>query len=340
MPDSKKPLNFAQALRARPAQRVEEAPAKVESTPAVTPVVTPVITVAPTPVATPVERTEPRPQSLDATHTTSEGMVYSNMYRLTISKGIRERHFGPKELAQLTGIRSDRTIRTAIDGLIAKRSVEIIWQENGYPLGPKYRVFEPREVMKRRRDAGIEIDIQTKQIITPVATPVIAGVDAGGDNYPGTPAKTTPVTPVNFAGDTINNNVLNPIGKKASDDDDEGFAPLLAAAVEITGKEVKPNEWRELAEVLAAELKIAAGRTTVSSAPAFFAEHLRRRLWKKEKRQIEAEAAEQKMATAVIPLDASKCPDCFGTGMWYPEGYEKGVAKCQHEKLSADVSQP
>jgi hypothetical protein len=33
--------------------------------------------------------------------------------------------------------------------------------------------------------------------------------------------------------------------------------------------------------------------------------------------------------------DYSECPDCFGTGMWYPEGYEKGVAKCRHEKLTS-----
>jgi hypothetical protein len=31
--------------------------------------------------------------------------------------------------------------------------------------------------------------------------------------------------------------------------------------------------------------------------------------------------------------DYSDCPDCGGVGMWYPEGYEKGVAKCRHEKL-------
>jgi hypothetical protein len=88
-----------------------------------------------------------------------------------------------------------------------------------------------------------------------------------------------------------------------------------------------------LAEVLVTELKIAAGRTTVSSVPAFLAEHLRRRLWKKEKRQIEAEAIEQKSAAATTS-DISQCPDCFGTGMWYPEGFEKGVAKCQHKRLS------
>jgi len=31
--------------------------------------------------------------------------------------------------------------------------------------------------------------------------------------------------------------------------------------------------------------------------------------------------------------DYSDCPDCRGVGMWYPEGFEKGVAKCFHVKL-------
>lgn len=29
----------------------------------------------------------------------------------------------------------------------------------------------------------------------------------------------------------------------------------------------------------------------------------------------------------------SDCPDCRGSGMWYPEGFEKGVAKCHHKRL-------
>ena len=125
-------------------------------------------------------------------------------------------------------------------------------------------------------------------------------------------------------------------------DDDEALATFIATmkrvAKEITGRELSPTEssrWGELADVLATELKIAAGRTTVSSVPAFLAEHLRRRLWKKEKRQIDAESQEQ-TASSTQKVDASKCPDCFGTGMWYPEGFEKGVARCRHEKLTAD----
>ncbi|MBA3438369.1 MAG: hypothetical protein H0T92_00670 [Pyrinomonadaceae bacterium] len=36
-------------------------------------------------------------------------------------------------------------------------------------------------------------------------------------------------------------------------------------------------------------------------------------------------------------VDASQCPDCRGTGWWYPKGPEKGIARCKHERLvSAD----
>jgi hypothetical protein len=31
--------------------------------------------------------------------------------------------------------------------------------------------------------------------------------------------------------------------------------------------------------------------------------------------------------------DFSDCPDCGGVGLWYPEGFDKGVAKCLHRKL-------
>jgi hypothetical protein len=84
---------------------------------------------------------------------------------------------------------------------------------------------------------------------------------------------------------------------KFGGNDDEAFARFVElmsrTAVEVTGHIPSAGErerWLELAEVLSAELKIAAGRTTISNVPAFLAEHLPRRLWKKDK-QIEAEAA-------------------------------------------------
>lgn len=32
-------------------------------------------------------------------------------------------------------------------------------------------------------------------------------------------------------------------------------------------------------------------------------------------------------------IDASRCPDCMGTGFYYPEGNAKGVKRCEHKKL-------
>ena len=120
-------------------------------------------------------------------------------------------------------------------------------------------------------------------------------------------------------------------------DDDEAFGRLRAAAKEITGREAADHLWDELFDVLVTELKIAAGRTTISSVPAFLAEHLRRRLWKKDKRQLSEERkAENPDSTIQKLVDASQCPDCFGTGMWYPEGFEKGVARCSHDKLTVE----
>jgi hypothetical protein len=38
-------------------------------------------------------------------------------------------------------------------------------------------------------------------------------------------------------------------------------------------------------------------------------------------------------------VDVSKCTDCGGTGFYYPEGKEKGMAKCKHPRLSEEQMQ-
>ena len=37
-----------------------------------------------------------------------------------------------------------------------------------------------------------------------------------------------------------------------------------------------------------------------------------------------------------IQVDSSQCPDCKGSGFYYPNGPTGGVAKCKHEKLVAE----
>jgi hypothetical protein len=287
--------------------------------------------------------------SVDATHTASEKIIYSHMYRETVSKGRNEGHFGPALLMKLSGIRSRNTVHKALYGLIDKLSVEKVAESLGNPFGPRYRVYGPQEILRRRKAAGMVIDPQTKRITERDSIP--AGIPEG------TPPAITKIwdTPLPDSGidgipnsgillNTVNTTDVDPAAGGSSSNssgrnDDEAFAGFVElmgkTAEEITGhapSRAERERWMELAEVLSAELKIAAGRTTVSSAPAFLAEHLRRRLWKKDKRQIEAEAAQPKTADAP-KVDASQCPDCFGTGMWYPEGFEKGVARCEHKAI-------
>ena len=105
---------------------------------------------------------------------------------------------------------------------------------------------------------------------------------------------------------------------------------------EVVGKNsASVEQWREMSEVLLAELKIAAARTTVSSAPSFLAEHLRRRLWKMDKKQAAREGKElPDQAAPAAQKSPVECKDCNGSGWWYPNGTEKGVAKCKHSKLN------
>ena len=389
--------DFLQAKEERERTQAESKPAESntvnDNTGVGTPVLTPVSTPVQTPVTTPVS-TGVSPESyaqsssaslgfslpeakfesenkdkqpyLDATHTASEQRIYSVMYRETLSKGQRDRHFGFKELCVKTGIRSDRTIRRALDGLQEKLSVEIISYFHGNPLGPRYRVYDPKEILRRRKTAGIEIDPQSKRIVstgvdtgvpTGVGTGAQTGVATGGKTYGSTPAETTPVTPVLSTGvnkyRNLSDGASHPGAASSSnqnrrtDDDDEAFADFVSLlrenAKEITGREpsaAEATKWRELAEVLITELRIAAGRTTVSSVPAFLAEHLRRRLWKLENRKQPPPASGETESTepAAARGDARECPDCFGTGMYYPGGFDKGVARCRHERLASSTT--
>lgn len=121
--------------------------------------------------------------------------------------------------------------------------------------------------------------------------------------------------------------------------DDEAAPPSLTRALKsliekMTGREATQAELEKLVEVIEVikmEGQIASARTTVSSAGPFLAEHLRRRLFKKNKEELAVESNESEPVQPA--LDASKCPDCGGAGWYYPEGKEKGIAKCKHLRL-------
>ena len=200
-------------------------------------------------------------------------------------------------LQERTGYGSDKTVRTALHGLEQKGVIARIGRPNN--------------------SGGI-----TYRILSYSGT--------GVPEYSGTAVETTAVPRVKITGE-----LKKELKEKNTDDEAAPLARTLAQAErELTGKvTTDPSKWEDLADILVKELKIAAGRTTISSAPAFLAEHLRRRLWKKEEREMEAEAVEQKAPAPAQNVDASQCSDCFGTGMYYPEGFDKGVARCPHLKL-------
>jgi len=236
------------------------------------------------------------------------------------------------QLLRGAGFGSMGTVERCVDflsevGLIKVRTIV------GESEGNEYEVFTPEEVAPAL-----------------LGLPSLAGTTHSSGNIGSTLNQVIPVIPkTGNTGSTLSLSESTTSGEsktsfKTTDEktDDEAFAKFLAAvrnaSVEITGKEPSPAEidrWGELAELLITELKIAAGRTTVSSVPAFLTEHLRRRLWKKERRQVEEEGKPvDSSQSAVAKVDASKCPDCFGTGMYYPEGFDKGVARCPHLKLT------
>jgi hypothetical protein len=232
-----------------------------------------------------------------------------------------------RELMEWSNIKSKNTIAVNLQILLAngwiRRSLEI-----GDHGGSVYEIYTPEEISDTTHPIPSQLyptqPVPTQKLgLDPTQQSGWVGLGKVIEN------KDTSAEPkTSFKTNTEN-------------DDDEAFADFASTfkqvTKEITGRELtgaERHKLKELADVLVTELRIAAGRTTVSSVPAFLAEHLRRRLWKKEKRQIDDEVAEQKMYSPTIKIDASQCSDCYGTGMWYPEGFDKGVARCTHLKLA------
>jgi hypothetical protein len=233
-----------------------------------------------------------------------------------------------REIMKGANIGSDKTLREHLAHLRAAGLVAWEW-ETGSRAGSVYTVYLPEEVTTGTGSTSSTGSTAGTSSQNLPEVPQVENTSSTGSVNP-TIQRTSENSKTSFKTNTEKN------------DDEPAAAMLIAlkqAAKEITGREPSSSEadrWRELGELLATELRIAAGRTTVSSVPAFLTEHLRRRLWKKEKPQIEAEKAEgPKDASPAI--DASQCPDCFGTGMWYPEGFEKGVARCRHERLAVQA---
>ena len=247
-------------------------------------------------------------------------LIYDYLYSRTRGAivPVRSVQVSRKEIMKAARVGSDKTLR---ENLLRLRYAGLItWDGNehvGAHAGNVYTVYLPEEARETPATLGTQGTVGSYGQFLPSVPTVESTLGTGGVSVEDETASAAPKTLI----------------KTNTENDDDELRALREAARELTGRNFPPGAWREVVELLTAELKLAAGRTTVSSPPAFLAEHLRRRLWKKDKAQLAREENSSPVARQAPEVDASKCPDCFGTGMWYPEGFEKGVAKCQHQKL-------
>ena len=199
-----------------------------------------------------------------------------------------------RELCDWSGIRNVKTIDSHLRYFSAIGLVVSEW-ERGQNEGSLYEVLLPEET--RGLFTG------SRGVTPPDPTsPPVTPPDATSPQNLGSPPpqKMGSPHPTNLAVESTTSTDLKTSFKTSTERaDDEAFAGLLAVlkqtAKKVTGREASPAErdrWKEVAELLATELEVAASRTTVTSAPAFLAEHLRRRLRKTDARQIEREVGE------------------------------------------------
>ncbi len=250
---------------------------------------------------------------LDRSLSPAESRVLDHLMRLSVGFNRNWCQVRVSVLQVRTGYRSDKTVRAALHGLVLKRVIARRTNHND-PAGDRYEILGY---------SGNQLP-----------------------EYRSTAAENTAVLESKFTGQ------LNTYTKTQKNDDDarassdvEAFNGLIEAiqrvSQELTGKSLGRGDRArldELAELLVAELRIAATRTeSVSNVPAFLTEHLRRRLWKRDKEELQAEAnkPETQAPTAKLTKEQIKsCPDCGGSGFCYPNGYDGGVVKCRHESLA------
>lgn len=122
-------------------------------------------------------------KNLHATFTPSESRVYSAIYGKSIEKKTPTLRIGLKELRELTGL-SDKTVRVAVHSLEKKLSLEVVEPSLGV-YGRMFFVPTPEEILRRRTEAGLEIDPTTKRVLeasTAVGTTLATGVSTAVDN--------------------------------------------------------------------------------------------------------------------------------------------------------------
>jgi hypothetical protein len=217
----------------------------------------------------------------------SSKKIYDALYLRTRGavKPARTLRATRRDLMKWTGIKNIKTVNAHIAHLQSTGLISLT-KMVGEHEGSVYEVFLPEEMTSTR---PVPDPTQTRAVPEP-------NQKLDSDQY----QKTVRVGSGNLV-DYVDTYAVAKTSFKTNTErtDDEAFAELVAllgqASREVTGKESTATEagrWKEVAELLVTELKVAASRTTVTSAPAFLAEHLRRRLRKADAGQIEREVGE------------------------------------------------
>lgn len=233
-----------------------------------------------------------------------------------------------KDIMRGARIGSDKTLREHLKQLSAAGLISWAW-EDGSQGGSVYTVYLPEEATGTSGTTGTGGTPSTSGQFLPAVPPVENTTGTGGLNSSHQRTSADPKTSFKTKDQII-------------DDEPTAFkvlgTKLQVATSELTGKQptaADAERWGELADVLVAELRIAAARTTVSNVPAFLAEHLRRRLWKLDKKQAAEKGIETPDKTPSTASESPQdCPDCKGSGWEYPNGPDGGVRKCKHDKLT------
>jgi len=102
---------------------------------------------------------------LKGTHTETEHRLYLVMYCESRKHNSKDRYFSGIELARLLGLKHRRNIMNVLQKLEMKKCISTITSSPGQVLGKEYRIYEPEEIIERRKKSKMRIHPQTKKIV-------------------------------------------------------------------------------------------------------------------------------------------------------------------------------
>ncbi len=99
------------------------------------------------------------------THKETEHHIYLVMYCESRKHNSKDRYFSGIEIARLIGLKHRRNIMDVLQRLEMKKCISVITSKPGEVLGKEYRVYEPEEILERRKKSKMRIHPQTKKIV-------------------------------------------------------------------------------------------------------------------------------------------------------------------------------